>query len=495
MERHSVFAARTRPMKIAIREFGFFIRNLSLRVPFRYGIATMTRTPHFVVRLLVEMDGVKQHGFAADNLPPKWFTKNPDSAYSDEIVDMIGVARHAAEIACALPPSDSVFALWREISEAQEAWAHQRQIPPLLANFGVSLIERAVIDAFCRATHTPFARAVQENTLGIDLSAVHQELKGLTPADLLPPSPERSVILRHTVGLADPLVDGEEHDHPDDGLPLSLEAFIREHGLTHFKIKLGGDIERDRLRLLRLAEVIERHTADYRFTLDGNENYRAVAPFRMLWEGFRADPAIARFLQHLIFVEQPFHRAVALDESTTAELLAWKDRPPIIIDESDADCSALPTALAGGYAGTSHKNCKGVIHGIANACLIAERRRLQPQLSLHLSGEDLTNLGPVALLQDLAVAATLGILHVERNGHHYFAGLSQFPESVQRETLRCHGDLYVLHAKGYPIVAAHEGKLDIGSLVEAPFGVAFEPDLSEFTPVENWRYASLECVG
>jgi hypothetical protein len=31
----------------------------------------------------------------------------------------------------------------------------------------------------------------------------------------------------------------------------------------------------------------------------------------------------------------------------------------------------------------------------------------------------------------------------------------------------------------------------IGSVVDAPFGVGFEPDLSEFTPVEDWRYESM----
>ena len=422
-------------MKIAVREFGFFLRNLSLRVPFRYGIATMTHTPHLVVRLLVEIDGALQHGFAADNLIPKWFTKNPNTPYSEEIAGMIEVARHAAETACGLPPASSVFSLWQEIRQAQETWAQARQLPPLLFQFGVSLVERAIIDAFCRATRTPFFQAVRANTLGIDLASIHHELAGLAPADLLPRVPERSIILRHTVGMADPLVDGEEHDHPNDGLPLSLEAFIREHGLTHFKIKLGGDIERDRERLHRLAGVIEKHTSEYFFTLDGNESYRTVAPFRALWEGFCADPSIARFLQHLIFVEQPFHRDVALAASTATELLAWTNRPPIIIDESDAECASLPTALAGGYAGTSHKNCKGVFHGIASACLIAQRRRMQPHVSLHMSAEDLTNLGPVALLEDLAVVATLGITHVERNGHHYFTGLSQFPASVQRETL------------------------------------------------------------
>ena len=129
---------------------------------------------------------------------------------------------------------------------------------------------------------------------------------------------------------------------------------IRAHGLTHFKIKLGGDVARDRERLSRIAAVIERHTGDYLFTLDGNENFRAVAPFREFWEGLHADSRIRRVLEHLIFVEQPFHRAVALDESTTKELCAWTARPPLIIDESDSDCAALPTALAEWlYAGTA----------------------------------------------------------------------------------------------------------------------------------------------
>jgi len=483
-------------MRIKVREYGLFIRDLSLRVPFRYGIATMTHTPHLVVRLRVEIDGAIQNGFSADNLPPKWFTKDSGSTFRDEIAEMLEVTRHAVETACALPPAASVFALWRELWQEQNAWAPTRKFPPLLSSFGVSLVERAVIDAFCRAKRRTFAQAVRENAFGIDLGAMHSELSGLAPADLLPPVPERSIIVRHTVGLADPLLESDlaEDEHPEDGLPVSLESFIRAHGLTHFKIKLGGDFERDRERLRRLAEVIEKNTSDYLFTLDGNENFQAVAPFRALWEALLADEEIARFLQHLIFVEQPFHRAVALTESTRAELKTWPARPPIIIDESDAECAALPTALAGGYAGTSHKNCKGIIRGLASACLIAQRRRMEPGAPWHLSAEDLTNLGPVALLQDLAVVATLGITHAERNGHHYFAGLSQFPQSIQREILHWHGDLYARHLDGFPVVSVKGGRVDIGSLVEAPFGTAFEPDLAEFTPAGDWSFENLESV-
>jgi hypothetical protein len=41
-----------------------------------------------------------------------------------------------------------------------------------------------------------------------------------------------------------------------------------------------------------------------------------------------------------------------------------------------------------------------------------------------LSGEDLTTQAGLALQQDLALAATLGITHIERNGHHYVDGFA-----------------------------------------------------------------------
>jgi len=75
---------------------------------------------------------------------------------------------------------------------------------------------------------------------------------------------------------------------------------------------------------------------------------------------------------------------------------------------------------------------------VANRCLLGHLRQTEPQGRHLMSGEDLCNIGPVALLQDLAVMAALGIRSVERNGHHYHAGLSQFPRAVQQEVLACH---------------------------------------------------------
>ena len=67
-----------------------------------------------------------------------------------------------------------------------------------------------------------------------------------------------------------------------------------------------------------------------------------------------------------------------------------------------------------------------------------------------MSGEDLCNVGPIAVIQDLAVMSILGIESVERNGHHYMAGLSQFPESTQKQVLAAHPGLYKPSANNWP---------------------------------------------
>ena len=473
-------------MKIRVCDCWLYVTDLSTRIPFRYGIATLTRTPHLLLRADVEIDGRPANGFASDNLAPKWFTKNPDTTYRADLAQMLEVVRHACDSAAAVGAQPSVFEWWKETYALQKLWASERRLPPLLWGFGVSLIERAVIDAFCRVKQTTFAAAVQTNALGMRLGEIYPELVE-APEAYVPWPPRAEIEVRHTVGLSDPLTRAEipAEERVSDGLPHSLEECVRAAGLTHFKIKLSGDVERDRARLRALAELLEREAQGCRFTLDGNENYQAVESFQSLWEQLHADAVIARFLEGLIFVEQPLHRDVALATETTTQLLAWKERPPIIIDESDGEVGTLAAALAGGYAGTSHKNCKGVMKGIANACLIAHWRKVEPSRELHLSAEDLTNVG-VALLQDLAVVATLGIAHAERNGHHYFAGLRQFPPGFQKAMLTAHGDLYEKH-DGYPAARVLFGKMSTRTAVAAPFGCGFEVPVSEFTALDAWR--------
>ncbi len=472
-------------MQVHIRDGDVHLLDLRTRMPFKYGIATMTSTPHAFVRLRVELDGTLTTGIAADHLPPKWFTKDPARPIDEEVGDMARVIEHAVGTAAGLR-AENAFGAWRRLDAVQSSWGRDEGLPPLLTQFGTSLVERALIDAVCRGTGRPFAESLRANAFGIPDDG------GTWPPEGLPPRPLDRITLRHTVGLLDPLEDADvpPAERLDDGLPQSLAACIRAYGLRHFKIKVNGDRGHDAGRLRRAAGVIAAHApADFAFSLDGNEQFRRLDDFRDYWHGLTRDPALAAFFEHLLFVEQPFHRDVALQRDAVGGLADWPDRPPLIIDESDAEVDSLAHALDLGYAGTSHKNCKGVFKSVLNARLLARRRRTEPGRRFVLSGEDLANIGPVALLQDLAVCASLRIDSVERNGHHYFAGLSMFPAPVQEAMLAAHGDLYHRSRDGWPTLTIRDGRLGLTSVLTAPFGVAPLVEMEQFAALDAWRRA------
>lgn len=481
-------------MPIRILHGDVHLIDLQTRLPFKYGIATMTRAPQAFVRIVIEVDGREATGVSADLLPPRWFTKNPDQPLDDEISEMLRVIEQAVTCSAGLT-GPTVFDVWHQIANVQNRWGREQRLPPLLSQFGATLVERALIEAFCRATAKPFARCLRENDFGIRLEAIHPRLAGKSPRDLLPQEPRRRVIARHTVGIADPLEDSDidAAARLDDGLPQSLVQCIRRYGLTHFKLKLSGVAEHDVDRLTLIAAVIERDSpSNFAFSLDGNEAFQLLEAFREYWETLLSAPHLAQFLNHVMFVEQPFHRDMALDANLLGRLSEWHERPRLIIDESDAELDSLPRALALGYHGTSHKNCKGVFKGIANACLLEHLRRESSSGSTHglvMSGEDLANIGPVALLQDLAVVASLGVGSVERNGHHYFAGLSAFPQTVQQQILDCHADLYEPAPRGWPTLRIVDGELALDSINTAPLGVGFLIDVTQFTPATHWKAA------
>lgn len=477
-------------MAIKVNDVQMHVLNMHTRFPFKYGIASLVALPHLFVRVAADVDGRPAVGLAADGLPPKWFTKNPEAPFESDLAEMLTVIQKATGTVESVGPADTAFDLWHRVYDAQASWASSTEYPPLLWAFGVSLVERAVIDAVCRANETTFGTAVRDGSLGIALGKIHPELEGQQPSDYLIAEPLRSIRVRHTVGLADPLTaaDVPEDERLTDGLPHTLEENITAYGLTHLKIKLCGDADGDRARLKQIASLMEGRACE--FTLDGNEQYTELTPFRELWEAIRSDNELDGFLGGLIFVEQPLHRDVALTDEARDVLSGWDDCPPMIIDESDGSLDSSRRALDCGYVGTSHKNCKGVFKGIANACLMKKREK-ETGIRHVLSSEDLANVGPVALTQDLAVLGTLGVDHSERNGHHYFAGLSMFPEDVQTQITQHHGTLYRAR-ENFPALAVSGGALDISTVVDAPFGYDFVFDSTRYTPLEEWSSDSLE---
>lgn len=459
------------PVSITVCHTSLQLVPMRTRMPFRYGIAAVRELQHVILTVTALVDGQETKGLSADHLAPRWFIKDPSLTYEDEVRMLLRAIQHACYLAEQVGEASNPFDFWWEVYHTQGDWAYREDIAPLVASFGASLIERAVVHAFCRAKGVSFGRALRQNMLGVDLGRVHHVLAGTGPKDYLPPQPLRSIIVRHTVGLGDPLTEAEiaPDDYLDDGLPQSLQQCIERYGLTHFKIKLGGDSRADHERLRAIARLLITQVPKFHFSLDANEMYPDIEAFRSFWEQVRADAGLQEFLRSLLFVEQPLARDSALSEQTRQQMMNWRGKPPTIIDESDSQLHSLTAALECGYDGCSVKSCKGIFKGVVNYCL-AQHLRSRGQHVL-ISGEDLTTVPPVSLLQDLALMANLGIDNVERNGHHYFRGLTMLPQDEQERLLSQYPHLFTRLPLGFAMASINEGRLCTADVNAAAYGI------------------------
>ncbi len=436
-------------MRLRVVEADLFEREVVLRMPFRFGIVTLTRAPQAFARLRIRTeDGREAQGAAAELLAPKWFDKDPALTNEDNVEQLrrsLAVAREAYLA-----------------HEARTAWAHASPARGLVENFGPALLDRAVLDALCRALGVSFYEAVRGNlvgapeTEGIDLGAHFATLR-----------PAARIAARHTVGLLDPITAADPYERVDDGLPETLEDVVARYGHRYFKLKVGGDARADVQRLAAIAAVLDR-LPEYHVTLDGNEQYDDMRGVAELWSRMKGEPRLARLLESVLFVEQPIKRQKAL-----AAPVAGLERP-VIIDESDEALDAFPRARALGYRGVSSKTCKGIYKSLLNSARCAAwNRGTDP--NYFLSGEDLTIQAGLALQQDLALVSLLGLTHVERNGHHYVNGMAGLPAAEQEAFLSGHPDLYE-RRHGAVRVRIAEGMLELGSLGCAGYASRAMPD-------------------
>ena len=447
------------------------------------------------MRATIEVDGRLQSGFSGDCLPPNWFDKTAGKGFRQQIDDMFAVISLAEKVFIEefAIPQEGVFPVWLSASNRVHHCAAQQGYAPLLASFGVSVVERALIDAMCRAADIGFAEAVQLNLFRIVPSEVYPELKSVNLAEALPDRPLHSVFVRHTIGLADPLTAAEisSDERLDDGFPQALDEYLQRTGIRYLKIKVSANLDHDVERVRVIANLAERYLGDtYRVTLDGNEQYQSAAQFVELIDALQHDDDLRALFRNTLAIEQPLERNIALDDSHTQGIRDLCQTKPVIIDESDGTLPAYGKAIQLGYRGVSSKNCKGPIRSLINAALTWFHNQRGARNDYLMTGEDLCSVGVIPVQADLCLAATLGLGHVERNGHHYHRGLSYLPESEQRAALQAHGDFY---AEQHGIVSPRliDGKFKIGSLHCVGFGFDVEPDFGDMQSIDEWEFDSL----
>jgi L-alanine-DL-glutamate epimerase-like enolase superfamily enzyme len=452
-------APRFHVAEIELRE-----RDVRLRMPFRFGVVTLTESPQAFVRARIRLeDGREAWGAAAELLAPKWFDKDPALSNEDNFEQLrrsLGLAR------------DAYLA-----HEPRSAWAHASPARGLVENYGPALVDRALLDALCRALGVSFYRAVQANLVGAG-SFEGMDLGGF----LGTLRPRASVAARHTVGLVDPITAADQAERVNDGLPETLEEVIARYGHRYFKLKVAGDARADLERLAAIAAVLERIDGAYHVSLDGNEQYEDMQGVAELWARMKGDVRLARLVQSVLFIEQPVKRQKAL-----ASTVQGIDKP-VIIDESDDALDAFPRARALGYRGVSSKTCKGLYKSLLNAARCAAWNKLGTDPIYFMSGEDLTIQAGLALQQDLALVSILGLTHVERNGHHYVNGMAALPQDEQGAFLAAHPDLYE-RSHGAVRVRIEDGMLAIGSLDCPGYASRAAPDWNSMKEM-SWASVS-----
>ena len=397
------------PEKIAIANIRFFMRNVRTRMPFRYGTATVRAAPMVHVAMDVEVaGGRKAIGYAADVLPPKWFDKDPDKTYEENVEDLIWCARQAASIYAEIASKPwRVFDIWREGYDAMLQQSDERGLNHLTGGHGSSLMERALIDALGNATDMTYHQMLVTNQLGIDLGSLHHQLQGVDPSQVIAKKPLPTLYVRHCVGLADPIfaAEIEESDRLNDGLPQALEEYVDTQGISYLKIKVCGDRDADLERLRSIGRLLDARSTPIRISLDGNEQFSDIDSLILLLEEMVADPVLRTALRAR-YIYRAASESWRCTQSDTGRLhrQGSRSRKPLIIDESDGDLDTFLQAAEIGYQGVSSKNCKGLIKALANQALAKHFGD-----AYFLTGEDLMNLPVVPLHQDLVHLAALGI--------------------------------------------------------------------------------------
>ncbi len=459
-------------VRFSIVQATAYERPVALRLPFRFGAVTLREAPQAFAAVDIRLaDGTVARGVGAELMVPKWFDKSPPKSNERNLDDL----RAATLDACAAYVSDAApataFGHCARHYASLIAEGTRAGRPPLASAFGGALLDRAVMDALCRALALPFITALQRNAPGVDATLAPDLAAFAIDAFLRDRTLSDAIAVRHTVGMLDPLAEGEAG--AESG---TLGAITARDGYRYFKLKLGGNPGEDIARLRAIAAVLDA-LPDYRVTLDGNEQYRDADDVVALVAALQSDPRLRRLAAATLYLEQPMPRDITFAGNAPAVGV------PLLIDEADDAYDAWPRARALGYTGVSSKSCKGLYKSIVNAMRCAAWNGGGPA-RYFLSGEDLTTQAGLALQQDTALAAALGIVHVERNGHHYVDGFAgeHAPEAEWRAFAAAHPDLYDADAHNAR-VAIRDGRLSLRSLGAHGFASAVHPALSQMQPM------------
>lgn len=244
-----------------------------------------------------------------------------------------------------------------------EQFAKERNLPEPMPKLAVliaaSPLEAAIHDAFGRSVGKNSFDCMNSEFLNQDLGAyLGQEFMQMYPDRFFSIKPKPTMPLYHLVGAHDPLTMVDVRQKLNDGLPETLEEWLRTDGISHLKIKLvGNNIDWDVGRIIEVNRVSDlvANERKWRVSLDFNEQCPNEDYVLDLLE--RIERLSKAAFDRVQYIEQPTPRDLTLRTEMTVHRIA-RIRP-IVIDESLTDFESLMLARQRGYSGLALKTCKG----------------------------------------------------------------------------------------------------------------------------------------
>lgn len=394
------------------------------RAPIKFGGRVVTDAVLFNVTLDVETrDGRRGQGFGSMPMGNAWAWPSQQLTTDETLAAMLEFARQVAELAPACPVLGHPLELthWLEsrmgeIAEAVQVQLGQVERMPILAQLvAASPVEAAIHDGFGKTLGQNSYNLLGGEFCNADLATyLTPDFAGEFLDRYTLREPKSTMPLYHLVGALDPLARAEVSRPIGDGLPESLDEWIRFNGLTHMKIKLAGDdlpwdVERV-LAVDRVASETQRGLGCERwyYSCDFNEkcaNVEYVLDFLR-----RIQSRSPQAFERVQYIEQPTHRDLRANPGNRMHAAA--KIKPVVIDESLVDLESLLLAREQGYSGVALKACKGQ----SGALLMGAAAQ---KYGLFLCVQDLTCIG-ASFLHSASLAARLPtIAAIEGNGRQY----------------------------------------------------------------------------
>lgn len=395
---------------IKIKEVSVSFEEYRYRAPMKFRATVVDRVTLLNIRMRVEGDGKESVGFGSMTLGNVWAYPSATLTHGQTLDAMKQLALEFAKIAESHPSEADPLELNHQLEPCYFTTA--QSIPPLATLVVASAIDAATHDAYGKALGINCYRGYGPDFIAHDLSRyLDSRFEGEWLDRYTSTDPRSSLAVYHLVGALDPLTDADLRTRIGDGLPETLEDWIRADGVNHIKIKLDGDHLRwDVDRILSVDRVLSGMMPDaaWRYSLDFNERCQSVEYildcFAQVREG---EP---RAFERIQYVEQPTSRD--LYASDTPDMHQAAKIKPVVIDESLVDYASLLRARELGYSGVALKACKGQ----SNALLMGAAAQ---KFGMFTCMQDLTCPG-VSLLESVGLAAHLPpITAVESNARQY----------------------------------------------------------------------------